>query len=64
MTAPGLLRERNKLAVTDMWFVENREQAGWMRYFDQESSTVSLIALNAEALQGSEEFGIAHVTPS
>ena len=64
MTTPGLLRYRNNLTVTHLWFVENREKAGWMSYFDQESYTASVIALNAEALQGLDEFGIAHVTSS
>ena len=64
MTIPGLFREINNLTATNLWFVENREQAGWMMSFDQDSSTACVIALNAEARQGLEEFGIAHLTSS
>ncbi len=64
MTTLGLFREINNLTATHLWFVENREQAGWMRSLDQDSSTACVIALNVEALQGLEEFGIAHLTSS
>ena len=60
----GLLLERNDLNVSNLWLVEDRDQAMWMRAHPPDSSTDKVVALNSEALQALEEFEITHTAVS